>query len=309
MKHKITYGGDGSNKEFYFDWIYFQDADIQVMVDEVLLLANEYSIMQKPDPVQYESPEQQAANEPFDLAINGGMIVLKTAPAIGSRVDIFRQISLGRTISYQATSKIYPEHINTDLQFITEYLKDMNELGMTLADFQILVNKMEELCSEIPDINFVTQQEFDQVCSQISGITNQLQDVAAAIGANADAIAELISASSGPEDTDTVIETYRAPDGFSWCRKYKSGWTEQGGRVSVPVSGGTAVLVNIPLVAPMEDTGYSLQVFGFSRDATASVVAEIVPNFAGFTTGTAGVRVRHTNAFVGIWEVKGFRAI
>lgn len=41
-----------------------------------------------------------------------------------------------------------------------------------------------------------------------------------------------ILARANDATSDYVVETYRATDGTSWYRKYKSGWIEQGGTIN-----------------------------------------------------------------------------
>lgn len=50
---------------------------------------------------------------------------------------------------------------------------------------------------------------------------------------------------------DYVTETWRASDGSSWYRKYKSGWVEQGGWYT-----GNSKTVNLPV--SVIDTNYSV---------------------------------------------------
>lgn len=54
---------------------------------------------------------------------------------------------------------------------------------------------------------------------------------------------------------DYVIETWRAADGSSWYRKYKSGWVEQGGYADIKLSAnGYSNFITLPL--EMLDTSY-----------------------------------------------------
>ena len=84
--YKISYTGNGADTEFIFSFPFFQNADIKVAVNNVLLNSDQYSVI---------------ANTGF----NGGTVVFNTAPESGKNIDIFRQISLNRTIDYQPTEK------------------------------------------------------------------------------------------------------------------------------------------------------------------------------------------------------------
>lgn len=105
--HKISYIADGETLEFEFAFPFFQTADIHVAFNEVVLSADEYSVVENPS---------------FD----GGRIVFNTAPAAETRVDIYRMVALSRVVDYQPTAKIDPEHLNADFNFLIEALKDLH---------------------------------------------------------------------------------------------------------------------------------------------------------------------------------------
>lgn len=105
--HKISYVADGETTEFEFAFPFFQAADIHVAMNEVLLGAEKYSVVE---------------NTTFD----GGRIVFNTAPVADTRIDIYRVIALSRVVDYQPTAKIDPEHLNADFNFLLEALKDLH---------------------------------------------------------------------------------------------------------------------------------------------------------------------------------------
>ena len=61
-----------------------------------------------------------------------------------------------------------------------------------------------------------------------------------------------------PANYDYVVESQlpTADNGYTWYRKYKSGWVEQGGRVTIASSPGSAVMVTFPI--EMADTEYQV---------------------------------------------------
>lgn len=135
-----------------------------------------------------------------------------------------------------------------------------------------------------------TLAELDQI---VGGMTEQMNDKMDTDGRN------------GTNTVDYVIEWQlpTAENNYSWYRKYKSGWVEQGGLLGTNVSSQT-----ISLLITMSDTYYSIQLS--------------IGNFSG--TGTTGYGTTHgwgqrtVNAFhvdsynttnvTGQWEVKGFAA-
>ncbi|MBD5389423.1 hypothetical protein HDR63_04175 [bacterium] len=115
--YKISYTGDGETTDFLFAFPFFQDADIRVAIDDVVLAADAYGVVE---------------NEEFD----GGHVVLATPPAVGARVDIFRQIALSRVIDYQPTAKIDPEHLNADFNFLLEAFRDLHSIDIDLVEWR-----------------------------------------------------------------------------------------------------------------------------------------------------------------------------
>lgn len=114
--YKISYTGNGTDTEFVFAFPFFQNADVKVALDNVLLDTDSYDV----------NP-----NDSFD----GGLIVFSVAPADGVQIDIFRQISLNRVIDYQPTSKIDPEDLNSDFNFLLAAFQDLRKVDVDLSEW------------------------------------------------------------------------------------------------------------------------------------------------------------------------------
>ncbi len=114
--YKTSYTGNGTDTEFVFAFPFFQNADVKVALDNVLLDADSYDV----------NP-----NDNF----NGGLVVFSVAPADGVQIDIFRQISLNRVIDYQPTSKIDPEDLNADFNFLLAAFEDLRKVDVDLAEW------------------------------------------------------------------------------------------------------------------------------------------------------------------------------
>lgn len=114
--YKISYIGDGETTEFVFAFPFFQDADVRVAINEKILTENEYSVI---------------ANDDFD----GGQVIFLSAPAVDDKIDIFRQVSLSRVVDYQPTSKIDPESLNSDFNFLLEAFKDLHSIDINLSEW------------------------------------------------------------------------------------------------------------------------------------------------------------------------------
>ena len=109
--YKISYVADGVTTEFAFSFPFFQCADICVAIDGVIC-APEHNFAIMP-------------NEDF----SGGNIVFDTAPVADTKIDIFRQISLSRTIDYQPTERIDPENLNSDFNFLLSAFQDFRQIN------------------------------------------------------------------------------------------------------------------------------------------------------------------------------------
>ncbi len=114
--YKISYIGDGVATEFLFSFPFFQNADIHVALNQEILADIEFTVVPDSD-------------------FSGGRIIFVDAPADGTRIDIFRQISLSRVIDYQPTLKIDPEHLNTDFNFLLAALHDIQTIDIDLTQW------------------------------------------------------------------------------------------------------------------------------------------------------------------------------
>lgn len=125
--YKTSYTGDGETSEFSFSFPFFQEADIKVSIDNELLNNTQYDINPNDD-------------------FNGGVVVFSTAPAANKSIDIFRQVDLSRVIDYQPTSKIDPEDLNADFNFLLAALQDIHSVDI---DFAQWANVHDNLLSKI----------------------------------------------------------------------------------------------------------------------------------------------------------------
>ena len=114
--YKISYVGNGTDTEFVFSFPFFQNDDVKVAINNVLLNTDNYDVNPNDD-------------------FNGGLVVFSEAPADGTQIDIFRQISLTRVIDYQPTSKIDPEDLNADFNFLLAAFQDLRNVDIDLAQW------------------------------------------------------------------------------------------------------------------------------------------------------------------------------
>lgn len=114
--YKISYVADGTQTEFTFAFPFFQNADVRVALNEVVLDAGTYSVV---------------PNETF----TGGTVVFSEAPASDIKIDIFRRIELSRVIDYQPTAKIDPEDLNDDFNFLLAAFQDLRAVDVDLSQW------------------------------------------------------------------------------------------------------------------------------------------------------------------------------
>ena len=102
---------------------------------------------------------------------------------------------------------------------------------------------------------------------------------------------------------DAVIEymTPTAQNGYTWYRKYKSGWVEQGGFVAAN-AGSTACLITLSI--EMSSNVYSA-IGQVTESYTGTSSGGI--NFYDFTATSMKLNKNNTNRAVW-WEVKGMAA-
>ena len=125
--YKISYIADGQTTEFAFAFPFFQTADIQVAINEKVSSKDfAYSVMPNDD-------------------FSGGNVVFENAPPPETRVDIFRQISLSRTIDYQPTKKIDPEDLNADFNFLLSAFQDLHAVDVDLNQWANIHDNIKSL--------------------------------------------------------------------------------------------------------------------------------------------------------------------
>ncbi len=134
--YKISYVGDGETTEFTFSFPFFQESDIKVSIDNEILNNTQYDVNPNDD-------------------FTGGIVVFANAPTSNQNIDIFRQVDLSRVIDYQPTSKIDPEDLNSDFNFLLAALQDIRTIDIDLAQWSNvhdnLLNKIDYVIDTIED--------------------------------------------------------------------------------------------------------------------------------------------------------------
>ena len=113
--YKVSYTGDGATTEYVFAFPFFQVTDVHVALNNVATTTGLTIV----------------PNDDF----TGGRIIFASAPASGTAIDIFRQISLSRVIDYQPTDKIDPEDLNDDFNFLLAAFQDLRAVDIDLSSW------------------------------------------------------------------------------------------------------------------------------------------------------------------------------
>lgn len=223
--YKVSYAGNGSTTEFSFTCPYFENSNIVVTKNGAP--ATGYSIIGNSDGAD--------ANFPF----SGGTVVFETAPFSRDSITITRQLPLNRIADYQPTARIKPTTLNQDLNYLIELLKDRKaELDALRAQYADIADK----------------ESTDVLLAQMTAIHNEIVALGNISQIHA-AIETLSTRTTGL--LDYVVES-QAPtyaNSYTWYRKYKSGWVEQG-RKSFSITSSTTTIINLPV--PMASLDYAV---------------------------------------------------
>lgn len=255
--------GDGSTTEFNFNFPYFENTN--VVVEKNNAAATNYSIVGTPGGLD------------ADIPYTGGKVVFETAPTAFDSVTISRSLPLSRIVDYQPLAKIDPTTLNQDLNYLLELLKDQQD---ELDDFR----------TRYADL--VNQDTVQNLLSRLNTVGQQITDLGDVSQIRGD-ISDLESLTDGLLDYVVESQEPSSANSYTWYRKYKSGWVEQGGDFT---GGGTTVTLPVE----MADTHYTV--------ATTHTVSEsenyIKWQFVGVSKTTTTITIRQ-NGTAQSWIVCG----
>lgn len=115
-KPRIRYEGDGSTKEFNFSFAIFEESNIDVYADEILL-SDGYTVQK----------EEQ-----------GGKVIFNTAPASGIIITIYRNLELKRTTNFQEVGPFRTSKVNLEFDYqlaCMEQLQDSVSRSITFPPY------------------------------------------------------------------------------------------------------------------------------------------------------------------------------
>ena len=275
--NKVSYMGNGETTEFTFNFPYFETSDITVLKNN--------------QPATGFTVIGISGGVGADMPYIGGKIIFETAPTTTDSITIVRKLSLERPIDYQPTGQIDSTTLNHDMNYAIEVLKDFqNDLesiktlnGDPTATQEMLL-KLDTVSQQISAMGDITQ-----VRNNISTLDTRTNGI-----------------------IDYVVETQAptAENNYTWYRKYKSGWVEQGGSTIINAQKANTQLytdVNLPIT--MANQAYLVNI-AFITDGGSTTGLRNNANGRGTTKLTIGTysTTEISQSYRVTWEVKGSAA-
>lgn len=210
---KVSYMGNGSTTEFTFNFPYYENTNVVVTKNGAT--ATGYSIV------------GTSAGENADIPYIGGKVVFETAPSSIDNITIYRSLPLSRIVDYQPTAKLNPTTLNQDANYLMEVLKDLqDELDSLSSQYEDIADKdsTATLLARIDAIN----EAITTVSAQITAL-GDITTLRENVTTNGNNITTLDTRTTGLSDYVIAAQAPSAQNNYTWYRKYKSGWVEQGG--------------------------------------------------------------------------------
>lgn len=258
---RVTYIYSGETQTFYFNFPYIEKSNIVVTVDG------------KPAPAYNVIGVKGGLNP--DFPFSSGRIVFVKPLKMFQSITIERHLPYERPVDLQPTVKISPMDLNLDMNNTMELLKDLKDDVDDLRNkYKDITNKedIDTLLEKIDLFNkdIATFAEQLEILEQVPGMQEVISIIQSTIESITATISEIISSlnlqiSKTENLLDYVVETQppTAENNYTWYRKYKSGWVEQGGVFSDIYDSYTTEQVSLPIT--MLDSNYCGYVTSFAN--------------------------------------------
>ena len=288
---KVSYMGNGETTEFAFNFPYFENSNIIVTKNGTT--ATGYEIIGNPGGLD------------ADIPYIGGRVVFEIAPTALDNITIARSLPLSRVTDYQPLEKISPTTLNQDMNYMMEILKDLQD------EFETLQTQYSEIANK--ESTAVLLAKMQEIHNEITAVSAQIAALGDVSQIRND-ITTLNTRTTGMLDYVIESQTPTAENNYTWFRKYKSGWVEQGGiwTGSWVVGNGTSGTKTINIPVAMNDTHYTVVVEMCKGDSTGGDQMWSFHETQGLTTTSFSVVVggynnsRTITRFV--WQLSGVAA-
>ncbi|MFQ6760333.1 MAG: hypothetical protein ACLRFM_02970 [Alphaproteobacteria bacterium] len=255
---KVSYMGNGETTEFYFNFPYFETGNIVVTMNNGP--APTYNII------------GSSGGENADFPFIGGRVVFAVAPRATDSITISRQLPMTRIADYQPFAHIEPTTLNQDLNYLMEVIKDkQDELNDLSAQYADIADK-ESTATLLARISAIHDEivAIDAKITALGDVSTLRTDVSTNrdnIATNTGDIATLDTRTDGMIDYVVASQSPTAENNYTWYRKYKSGWVEQGQK-QINCPHNSVQTITLPI--PMMDNTYVVQTFGVQIDSNGS---------------------------------------
>lgn len=237
--YKITYMGDGTTTEFNFNFPFYENDNIIVKKNNTI--ASNYTIV----------GTQGGLNA--DIPYTSGKVVFDIAPVSTDVITISRKIALKRYVDYQPTEKINPTILNQDQNYTIEIIKDFDgkfeEIDEKYGEIidtestQTLIEKMDRVSEQIENLGDISTLRDD-----VDDLKTTTQTQSQTITNHTTNLDTLNTRTNGMIDYVVESQAPTSSNNYTWYRKYKSGWVEQGGKATVSSTTGMATItVSLPI--------------------------------------------------------------
>ncbi len=308
--NKHNFIGDGKTKHFYFTFPFFTKNDVIVEINGKV--ATDFGL--------YCTLNTLNADIPF----SGGKVSFTKAPKTADVITIYRKLELNRVVDYQPSAKISPVVLNQDMNFMLEVLKDMQNKLVEFASkyseimdkesTQVLLTQINAVTDEITNViseitNIRTEiadlGDISSIQSNISSLNNSINTLNGAIDdANAN-IATLRNFHDGVHDYVIEYQTPSAENNYTWYRKYKSGWVEQGQGL-IYAKSSTVTTHTLPI--EMSNTNYTIAITSNMGNSATGGYSSGVDNITTTSFNTRGWNTGTSYGNTFSWYVCGIAA-
>lgn len=288
---RVTYIYSGETQTFYFNFPYIEKSNIVVTVDG------------KPAPAYNVIGVKGGLNR--DFPFSSGKIVFVKPLKMFQSITIERHLPYERPVDFQPTAKISPMGLNLDMNNTIELLKDLkDEVDDLRSKYKDITDKeqIDNLLEKIAlfNKNLATFADQLQILDQVPGLeeaVSSMQSTIESINATITEITSSLSALNTRTENllDFVVESQlpTAENNYTWYRKYKSGWIEQGGIYNS---------ADLTFVVEMADSNYYLFLQPRNTSGCYSMNAQNLSS-TGATINTSSNQWHHY-----WWFVSGFYA-
>lgn len=258
---KVTYIYSGETQTFYFNFPYIEKSNIVVTVDG------------KPAPAYNVIGISGGLNP--DFPFSSGKIVFVKPLKMFQSITIERHLPYKRPVDFQPTEKITPMDINLDMNNTLELLKDLKDEVDDLREKYENITDSEKIDTVLEKIDLVntkiaTFAEQLQILERVPGMEGAVALIQSTIESINATISEILSSLSTltakVENLLDYVVAFQSPtaeNNYTWYRKYKSGWVEQGGVFSDIYDSYTTEQVSLPIT--MLDSNYCGYVTSFAN--------------------------------------------